>query len=106
MQAGGLQIGSRRPRELLSGASSARRTPLRPLCAFDPARKSQPSSAPPVAALAASSEAATLVSAVETSVVEEVDFERLAGELEGASPLEIMDKALEIFGNDIAIAFR
>ncbi|KAK2644511.1 hypothetical protein Ddye_019706 [Dipteronia dyeriana] len=37
--------------------------------------------------------------------VEVEDFEQLAKELEHASPLEIMDKALEIFGNDIAIAF-
>jgi adenylyl-sulfate reductase (glutathione) len=33
------------------------------------------------------------------------DFETLAKELGNASPLEIMDKALEKFGNDIAIAF-
>ncbi|BAT87468.1 hypothetical protein LR48_Vigan09g207300 [Vigna angularis] len=33
------------------------------------------------------------------------DFEQLAKDLENASPLEIMDKALEKFGNDIAIAF-
>jgi adenylyl-sulfate reductase (glutathione) len=39
----------------------------------------------------------------EVFVVE--DFETLAKELENASPLEIMDKALEKFGNDIAIAF-
>ena len=37
---------------------------------------------------------------------EEDDFEQLARDLENASPLEIMDKALEKFGNDIAIAFR
>lgn len=37
---------------------------------------------------------------------EEEDFEQLAKGLENASPLEIMDKALEKFGNDIAIAFR
>jgi len=36
----------------------------------------------------------------------EEDFEQLAKDLENASPLEIMDKALEKFGNDIAIAFR
>lgn len=35
----------------------------------------------------------------------EVDYEQLAKDLENASPLEIMDKALEKFGNDIAIAF-
>ncbi|EOA18290.1 hypothetical protein CARUB_v10006797mg [Capsella rubella] len=38
-------------------------------------------------------------------VVEVEDFEELAKRLENASPLEIMDKALETYGNDIAIAF-
>lgn len=33
------------------------------------------------------------------------DYEKLANELENASPLEIMDRALAKFGNDIAIAF-
>ncbi|GFP91968.1 5'-adenylylsulfate reductase 1 chloroplastic [Phtheirospermum japonicum] len=50
--------------------------------------------------------AATLFATGE--VVEKVeveDYEKLAKELENASPLEIMDKALEKFGNDIAIAF-
>lgn len=42
---------------------------------------------------------------VEKVEVEE-DFEKLAEELQNASPLEIMDKALEKFGDDIAIAFR
>ncbi|KAL3850878.1 hypothetical protein ACJIZ3_012760 [Penstemon smallii] len=37
--------------------------------------------------------------------VEVEDFEELAKELENASPLQVMDKALEKFGNDIAIAF-
>ncbi|KAK9155682.1 hypothetical protein Sjap_003162 [Stephania japonica] len=38
--------------------------------------------------------------------VEEMgDYEGLAAELTEASPLEIMDRALEKFGNDIAIAF-
>ncbi|KAL9255095.1 5'-adenylylsulfate reductase 3, chloroplastic-like protein [Drosera capensis] len=36
---------------------------------------------------------------------QEVDYETLAKELENASPLEIMDRALAQFGNDIAIAF-
>jgi len=39
-------------------------------------------------------------------VEEEVNYEELAKELENASPLEIMDRALAKFGNDIAIAFR
>ncbi|KAL3627466.1 aspartic proteinase precursor [Castilleja foliolosa] len=37
--------------------------------------------------------------------VEVEDYEKLANELENASPLEIMDRALQKFGNDIAIAF-
>lgn len=41
----------------------------------------------------------------EKEKVEAVDYEQLAKDLENASPLEIMDKALEKFGNDIAIAF-
>ncbi|XP_061345480.1 5'-adenylylsulfate reductase 1, chloroplastic-like isoform X1 [Gastrolobium bilobum] len=48
--------------------------------------------------------AATIV-ASEVIHTEEEDFERLAVDLENASPLEIMDKALEKFGDDIAIAF-
>lgn len=50
------------------------------------------------------------VSVAKTEVAEKVveveDFEELAKRLENASPLEIMDKALEKFGGDIAIAFR
>lgn len=38
-------------------------------------------------------------------VEEEVNYEEMAKELEKASPLEIMDRALAQFGNDIAIAF-
>ncbi|KAG9133609.1 hypothetical protein Leryth_023101 [Lithospermum erythrorhizon] len=37
--------------------------------------------------------------------VEVEDYEKLAKKLENSSPLEIMDKALEMFGDDIAIAF-
>ncbi|KAK8551623.1 hypothetical protein V6N13_120074 [Hibiscus sabdariffa] len=49
---------------------------------------------------------AASISAPEVSEKVEVeDFEQLAKELDNASPLEIMDKALEKFGNDIAIAF-
>lgn len=52
--------------------------------------------------------AATMVAEIaeEVEVVEIEDFEELAKKLENASPLEIMDKALEKYGNDIAIAFR
>ncbi|KAL5066306.1 hypothetical protein RYX36_028043 [Vicia faba] len=43
-----------------------------------------------------------LAEAIET---DEEDYERLAYQLENASPLQIMDRALQNFGNDIAIAF-
>ncbi|KAM5588735.1 5'-adenylylsulfate reductase 3, chloroplastic-like [Rosa sericea] len=49
--------------------------------------------------------AATIVAPEEVEKVEVEDYEQLAKELGSASPLEIMDKALEKFGNDIAIAF-
>lgn len=35
-----------------------------------------------------------------------VDIPTLADELDSASPLVIMDKALSMYGDDIAIAFR
>uniref|UniRef100_A0A0C9QT99 TSA: Wollemia nobilis Ref_Wollemi_Transcript_10806_1750 transcribed RNA sequence n=1 Tax=Wollemia nobilis TaxID=56998 RepID=A0A0C9QT99_9CONI len=38
-------------------------------------------------------------------VEKKVDYDRLAMDLVEASPLEIMDKALSMFGDDIAIAF-
>ncbi|KAL3820722.1 hypothetical protein ACJIZ3_006627 [Penstemon smallii] len=52
--------------------------------------------------------AATLFSPHVVEVVEKVeveDYEELAKDLENASPLEIMDKALAKFGDEIAIAF-
>ncbi|GER56285.1 phosphoadenosine phosphosulfate reductase [Striga asiatica] len=49
--------------------------------------------------------AATLFAPEVVEKVETEDYVKLADELENASPLEIMDKALEMFGNDIAIAF-
>lgn len=42
----------------------------------------------------------------EANETQEEDYELLAYQLENASPLEIMDRALQKFGNDIAIAFR
>jgi adenylyl-sulfate reductase (glutathione) len=42
----------------------------------------------------------------EAAALAAVDYEALARELEGASPLEIMDRALAMFGSEIAIAFR
>ncbi|KAM1008888.1 hypothetical protein ACFX2J_005239 [Malus domestica] len=49
--------------------------------------------------------AATVFAPEVVEKVEVEDYAQLAKELENASPLEIMDKALEKFGNDIAIAF-
>ncbi|XP_049384235.1 5'-adenylylsulfate reductase 3, chloroplastic-like [Solanum stenotomum] len=49
--------------------------------------------------------AATIVAPEVGENVEAEDFEKLAKELQNASPLEVMDKALEKFGDDIAIAF-
>ncbi|XVE51096.1 hypothetical protein DITRI_Ditri02bG0011300 [Diplodiscus trichospermus] len=49
--------------------------------------------------------AATIVAPEVSEKVEVEDYEQLAKDLDNASPLEIMDKALEKFGNDIAIAF-
>ncbi|XP_031398121.1 5'-adenylylsulfate reductase 2, chloroplastic-like isoform X2 [Punica granatum] len=51
---------------------------------------------------AAATTAAPVAEKVEIKVD---DYEQLAKDLDGASPLEIMDKALEKFGDDIAIAF-
>lgn len=49
--------------------------------------------------------AATIAEPEVAEKIEVEDYEQLAKELEKSSPLEIMDKALEKFGNDIAIAF-
>ncbi|XP_060191679.1 5'-adenylylsulfate reductase 1, chloroplastic-like [Lycium barbarum] len=49
--------------------------------------------------------AATIMAPEVIEKADEEDFEKLAKELQNASPLEIMDKALEKFGDDIAIAF-
>ncbi|KAH9651884.1 5'-adenylylsulfate reductase 1 [Citrus sinensis] len=46
----------------------------------------------------------TLIAPIESTDDHE-DYEKLARDMESASPLEIMDKAFEYFGNDIAIAF-
>lgn len=46
-----------------------------------------------------------VVPEVEENVEKVEDYEKLAKDLENASPLEIMDRALEKFGNEVAIAF-
>lgn len=49
--------------------------------------------------------AATIVAPEVEQKAEADDYEKLAKELTNASPLKIMDKALEKFGSEIAIAF-
>ncbi|KAF8409580.1 hypothetical protein HHK36_005657 [Tetracentron sinense] len=89
------QIGSFRPfvRSPL-GNSSRRRCSVNPVYA----ESKRSDSIVPLAAT-------MVVPELVEKVVETEDFEKLAKDLENASPLEIMDKALEKFGNDIAIAF-
>ena len=81
-----------------SAAKSQRARAVRPLCAAEPARK-------PLSASAASAPVAP-VEEEEATTAAAVDYEALAQELLGASPLEIMDRALDMFGSEIAIAFR
>ncbi|XP_010910189.1 5'-adenylylsulfate reductase 3, chloroplastic [Elaeis guineensis] len=82
---------------------SRRRWVVKPLHAVEPAKRNDS-----VASLAAARMAEAVVEEKRRErekEEEEVDYDRLARELENSSPLEIMDKALEKFGNDIAIAF-
>ncbi|OVA07814.1 Phosphoadenosine phosphosulfate reductase [Macleaya cordata] len=93
------QIGSFRPLDRplnpsIATNSSRRRCLVKPVFAESKRRES-------IVPLAAS----TVIAPVVTEKVETEDYEKLAKELENASPLEIMDKALEKFGHDIAIAF-
>ncbi|CAN1222567.1 5'-adenylylsulfate reductase 3, chloroplastic [Linum grandiflorum] len=91
------QIGSFRllERPLALNLSSHRRSSsVKPLHA-------EPKRTVPLAATVA----APVFADVADKVDEAEDYELLAKELENASPLQIMDKALEKFGDDIAIAF-
>jgi hypothetical protein len=81
-----------------AAARGQRARAVRSLRAAEPARQ-------PVAASAAAAAPAAPV-ADEAAALAAVDYEALARELEGASPLEIMDRALAMFGSEIAIAFR
>ncbi|CAL0301156.1 unnamed protein product [Lupinus luteus] len=89
-----LQIGYFRNLERSNGFANLtqRRSLVRPINA-EPQRKD---SVVPLAA--------TIV-APEVAEKEEEDYDELGRGLQNASPLEIMDKALEKFGSDIAIAF-
>ncbi|KAI4999504.1 hypothetical protein ZWY2020_004093 [Hordeum vulgare] len=86
--------GSRWPCRQRRPRASARAVRL--LCAAEPSRK-------PVSASAASAPVAPVEE--EASAAASVDYEALALELVDASPLEIMDRALDMFGSEIAIAF-
>ncbi|XP_010929469.1 5'-adenylylsulfate reductase 1, chloroplastic [Elaeis guineensis] len=84
---------------------SRRRWAVKPLHAVEPTRRND-SVAPLAAAPATMAEAVAEEKGRGREEEEEkVDYDQLARELENASPLEIMDKALEKFGDDIAIAF-
>ncbi|PWZ14776.1 putative 5'-adenylylsulfate reductase 1, chloroplastic [Zea mays] len=80
-----------------AAARGQRARAVRSLRAAEPARQ-------PVAASAAAAAPVAPV-ADEAAALAAVDYEALARELEGASPLEIMDRALAMFGSEIAIAF-
>ncbi|GMY36870.1 5'-adenylylsulfate reductase 3, chloroplastic-like [Fagus crenata] len=100
-QNGSFKVILDRPRTRTHGLNlSQRRSSVKPLNA-EPKRND---SIVPLAATIVAPEGAEVVEKVEVEVVKE-DYEQLAKELENASPLEIIDKALEKFGNDIAIAF-
>jgi hypothetical protein len=90
------RIGSVRPQVAAAGQ---RARAVRPLRAAEPGRQ-------PVSASAAAPVALVAVDFPAAATVPAVDYEALAQELEGASPLEAMDRALAMFGSEIAIAFR
>ncbi|RWR88475.1 adenosine 5' phosphosulfate reductase [Cinnamomum micranthum f. kanehirae] len=80
---------------------AARRGLVKPISAQ--ARRSE--SVVPSAATTAAPETVLVREKEREVVVGEEVYEKMAEDLSSASPLEIMDKALEKFGNDIAIAF-
>ncbi|KAJ3705342.1 hypothetical protein LUZ61_009047 [Rhynchospora tenuis] len=100
------QIGAVRHVNLVSSISqstSTRRLTVGPLHAVEPGKRAEAVVAPAAVSSGAVAEVEKKVE--EVSAAPPVDYEKLAGQLENASPLEIMDKALEMFGDDIAIAF-
>ncbi|PKA52585.1 5'-adenylylsulfate reductase 3, chloroplastic [Apostasia shenzhenica] len=85
----------------LPALARRRRCTARPVLSVEPQKMGE-SVAPLAAAAMIATEAAA---AVEEKAVGAVNYEELDRELEHASPLAIMDRALEMFGNEIAIAF-
>ncbi|KAJ8442320.1 hypothetical protein Cgig2_011243 [Carnegiea gigantea] len=94
---------SDRPHPTIINLSTRRASAVKPVFAAEARRTDS------VVPLAATLSASGTEKAVRENVVveeeEKEDYEQLAKELENASPLEIIDKALAKFGNDIAIAF-
>uniref|UniRef100_A0A0E0EBU2 Thioredoxin domain-containing protein n=1 Tax=Oryza meridionalis TaxID=40149 RepID=A0A0E0EBU2_9ORYZ len=99
------RIGAMKQQVAAAPAARAQRArAVRPLRAAEPARQPVSASAAAAPAAAPVAEDAAAAPAVEDPAPA-VDYEALAQELQGASPLEIMDRALAMFGSDIAIAF-
>ncbi|KAK8963917.1 hypothetical protein KSP40_PGU018121 [Platanthera guangdongensis] len=101
-----LRAGQNRPARQLeivaappAGRGGRRRWAARPAMAMGPPRNWECRGGPRGAA--AMTEASS-----EKEIGGEARYEELAREMENASPLAIVDRALEMFGNDIAIAFR
>lgn len=76
------------------------------LHAVEPGKRAEAVVAPTAVSSGAVAEVEEKVEDASPSASPPVNYEKLAAQLEHASPLEIMDKALEMFGDDIAIAFR
>ncbi|WOL10415.1 5'-adenylylsulfate reductase 3, chloroplastic [Canna indica] len=93
----------KRPEVCVAPVAPRRRRMLaRPCRAVEPTKRNE--SVVPAAAVVEA--AGATVEEEEAAVTQSaVDYEELGKELEDASPLEIMDRALEMFGNEIAIAF-
>ncbi|GAB2231584.1 hypothetical protein Droror1_Dr00010593 [Drosera rotundifolia] len=104
-----LMMGGVQPVDRVS-YSRRRRSVVRPVRAAVEGRRNEsivPAAVAAAAAIAAPSVASEVEEVVKVNVQEheDVDYDKLAKELENASPLGIMDRALAQFGNDIAIAF-
>ncbi|KAG6480438.1 probable 5'-adenylylsulfate reductase 1, chloroplastic [Zingiber officinale] len=98
-------VGSVKRQDASVVAAAAAAAPVRPrgrLMLARPCRALEPTNRADSAVRAA---AAVEASGAAVGEEDTVDYEKLDKELEIASPLEIIDRALEMFGNEIAIAF-
>ncbi|XP_047940567.1 5'-adenylylsulfate reductase 3, chloroplastic-like [Salvia hispanica] len=104
-QAKAAHFGAFQPLDRLNSAATALNFSTR-RCSVTPLNAEPNRNESIVSAAAAASSTPGLLNAAEVAGhVEGEDYGELAKELQNCSPLEIMDKALEKFGNDIAIAF-